>query len=594
MPSGHRVVDLLLSAWERSCKIQSSSEIRTPWRWYPFSGPLVAVSTVAPDHLHFRLMDAYWPVATIGEGTDSIVFTHQSLLTLTPVSSTRLRSIVVWDIKTGAVIKDIMISVEGLRRIVFSGCYTVTLVTDYYKVFRTYDALDGALLCEGEILPRFDRWLGAHWGHGKSLRVVTSYATDGKLAIDIHQPQPSSIPPFTMVESFVVPPHFGVFSFSPVSFHASFVTQTEITLLDVRSSETLLRTEAPQSLYLSPGRFSPDGGFFACGTLESEIHIWKNTPDGYMPWSGLKPRFPFDLFSFSPTATSILAWSTEGVQLLDNRTRVPLSNKATSNRHHGGHLVAYSNDETWIVTARRGGDVVTVLGPHLDAPQRSIKTAMRILDIWIVGNTVFTTDTGNLVGWDLEVGAIVHTAFGAPVTEIAVTSADPNIAESFTLPTHCSWVAFTFNGTIFLYGVRDLWILYKHTMDCDVVDIRWSLHGCRLRFVLEGDVFEQFCARDVTLSEMVGQWRIVDAPEESTEGVRSRDGPLPLHGCRIQPGFGWIEDCGGRKVLWLPPNWRIAHWLDARWNGNFLAFVDGRHPVPIIIAFRVPDAPAQS
>ena len=483
-----------------------------------------------------------------------------------------------------------MISVEGLRRIVFSGYYTVTLVTDYYKVFRSYDALSGALLCKGEILPQFDRWLGACWEHGESLRFVTSYVTSGNLAIDIHQLRSSSVPPFPMVESFVVPPHYGVFSFSPVSFHASFVTQTEITLLNVRGSEILLRTEAPQPLYLSPGRFSPDGGFFACGTLEGEIHVWKNTPAGYVPRSGLQPRLPFDLFSFSPT---ILAWGTEGVQLLNNRTRVPSPNKTASNRHHGGHLVAYSKDGTRIATARRGGNVVTVLGPHPDAPQRSITTAMRILDIWIADNTVFTIDTDDLVGWDLEVGAIVHTSFGVPVAETAVTGTDSDIVERFTLPTLCSWVAFTVNRTIFLYGVQDHWVFYKHTMDCDVVDIRWAPHGHQLCFILGGDVFEQFRAQVVTSSEVVGRWQIVGAPE-STEGVRSRDVPFPLHGCRLRRGSGWIEDRGGRKMLWLPPNWRIAHCFDARWNGNFLAFVGQHHPVPIIIVFWVPGAPSQS
>ena len=27
--------------------------------------------------------------------------------------------------------------------------------------------------------------------------------------------------------------------------------------------------------------FSPDGRFFACGTIASEIHLWKDSPTGY-------------------------------------------------------------------------------------------------------------------------------------------------------------------------------------------------------------------------------------------------------------------------------------------------------------------------
>ena len=232
-----------------------------------------------------------------------------SLSVLTPVPSAHyIGSIAVWDIKTGVIVKEIITDVEGLDRLVFSGYYTVTLVTR--GVFSTYDALDGTLLCEGEILPRFCRQLGAHWEYGDSLQFATSYTADGKSAIDIHQLQPSSIPPFSMVESFIVPPHDGEFSFSPVSFHASFVTWVEITVLDVRDSKILLQVEPPEvfySGYTGSGCFSSDGGFFACGIQDEEIHIWKNMPAGYMPWSCLKPRLPFRSFSFLPTAISILA-----------------------------------------------------------------------------------------------------------------------------------------------------------------------------------------------------------------------------------------------------------------------------------------------
>ena len=550
---------------------------------------------VVPGHLHFRLMDAYWPVATIGEGADFTARTPYHILTRVP--STRLKSIVIWDIETGAVVKDIMISVEGLREIVFSGSYTVTLVTGYYKIFRTYDALNGVLLYEGWILPLFDRWLGAYWEHGESLRLATSYATDsGKLAIDIHQLQPSSIPPFTMVESFVVPLDNEDFSLSPVSFHASFVTRTEITLLDIRDSKILLRTEAPQPLYSMLGRFSPDGGFFACGTLESEIHIWKNTPAGYVPWSNLKPRLPFDSFSFSPSAVSILAWGPGGVQLLDNRTRASSSNKMASSCHNGGHLVAYSKDGTRIATARLGDNVVTVLDLLSGTPQRPINTAMRILDIGIIGNTVFTANTRELVGWDPELGEVARRAFGALVTEIAVTGTDPGLVENFTLSADCSWIAFTVDRTILLYDIQGQRVLYKRTMDRDVVDIRFAPYGRELCFILDDDFCE--CLAGVRgvqmLSEMAEQWRIVNVTKEFTEGVWSRDGLFPLHGCCIQRELGWIQDSGGRKLLWLPPNWRMACCLATRWNGNFLALVDGRHPVPIIIAFRPQPLPLYS
>lgn len=201
------------------------------------SNPLVVISEVVPDHSPFHLIGVSW-LLPVREPIPSVAFPMSTSI-LISVPSTQLKSIVVWDIKTGVVAKDIMIDIWGLRRIVFSGNYTITLVTDYFKIFRMYDPLESALLCEGEILPQFDRWLGAHWSHEDALRFATSFETDESLAINIHEFQPpsSSLP---MVESFLLPHHDGEFSFSPVSFHASFVTKREIAILDIWDSETLL------------------------------------------------------------------------------------------------------------------------------------------------------------------------------------------------------------------------------------------------------------------------------------------------------------------------------------------------------------------
>ena len=46
----------------------------------------------------------------------------------------------------------------------------------------------------------------------------------------------------------------------------------------------------------------------------------------------------------------------------------------------------------------------------------------------------------------------------------------------------------------------------------------------------------------------------------------------------------WVMDSRGNKLLWLPFSWRT--WEGMRWDGNFLAFVDGHHTEPIIIEFQ--------
>ena len=155
----------------------------------------------------------------------------------------------------------------------------------------------------------------------------------------------------------------GNFSFSPASFHASFVTPTKVTILDVRDSNTPLHTETTQEPYeYSPGFFSPDGRLFACRTLRRDIRVWKDTRDGYIPWSTLRPRLPCKGFSFSPAAVSVLSWGPDGIQLLhpDNRVSPPTPNMIEPDLRRDNHCVASSTDGAWIATGRQWGRIVTI------------------------------------------------------------------------------------------------------------------------------------------------------------------------------------------------------------------------------------------
>ena len=191
---------------------------------------------------------------------------------------------------------------------------TVTLVMG--GRFHIYDEPASARLFEGELLPSRNYQLGAHWVHGESLRFAQSFRANGRHTISIYELHLASCPSLLMVKSFLVPPHGGKLSFSPVSSHASFVTETGITILDVQNSTSLLCIKAAHPLYTPPGCFPPDGRFFTCGTLENEICVWKNTSAGYVHWDNLRPQLPFAGFAFLSTATSTLSWGSQGLELL--------------------------------------------------------------------------------------------------------------------------------------------------------------------------------------------------------------------------------------------------------------------------------------
>jgi WD40 repeat protein len=266
-------------------------------------------------------MDACWHVPSIGEKTS-----HSARLSPIPIlnSTARVRqgwgrsistpgTMRIWDTQTGVVVNDI--DIDDFGEIAFCGTQS-TIILVMGGGFRTYNGLTGTQLCEGELLPSYNHQLVAHWDRGGALQFARSFRVDGQLTIDICELQPASNSTPPVVKSFPVSPHGGIFSFSPASSHASCVTETEVVILDVQDSQVLLQTKATCPLYTPSGRFSPDGSFFACGTLGNEICVWENTPAGYIPWSNLRPLLPSIGFALSPVGTSVLSWGSQGIELL--------------------------------------------------------------------------------------------------------------------------------------------------------------------------------------------------------------------------------------------------------------------------------------
>ena len=498
--------------------------------------------------------------------------------------------VVIWDIQTGVIINHFNIDTPyPVDKIAFCGNQTIVFKsTD--ETFRTYDVLEGVQLSEEVLTPRTDDWL-IHWSHGDSVLVATSFDIDGKTTINIRDLQPTSSPPFPVVQSFSLPPYNGIFSFSPVSFHASFLDTQEAVILNVRDLEVLLRIDTTTGKYDDEsGCFSPDGRFFAYMMKADEIRVWKNTSTGYVPWSNFVPQFTGLLgFAFSPSAISILSWGDYGIELLDNHLRPPSPKNTMHHRRTETHLVACSADGTHIATARSLEGVVTILDPLLDTPQRHINTNMRILEIKIFDNVLFVADGHKLVSWDLGVGGTGRDAHG-----VRRVTLDGKLGTGwFELSNNCSQIAVLTEKKVSLYDTKTQEILNECTMEnmgqdflrwcttSDIWDVQFSPDGRQLWLIYERFYRPRYCATLHTTKD----WRSAGATWEFLEDGWSQDSPFPP-GYRIRVGSGWVEGPGGRKLLWLPPNWRTEQMFDAIWDGNFLALVNGRHPEPMIIEFR--------
>ena len=261
------------------------------------SNTLERLSVFDPPRLEYPPSDEFLAFSPDGRLL-AYVFEFGDMLVAFPVSASTLTSvprrpsacISVWDVQTGVAIINIDIKKSG--KLLFSGdCRTITLL-DSYGTFSTYDGVNGTYICGGKLPASPPRPPIARWAYEESVWSSTSSKSDGKFMVSIQEFRPTSTPPFHVVESFSASLHKGEFSFfhihfssisfSHVSFHASFTFGAGVFILDLRDSRTLLEAEAVHSTYTSQGRFSPDGCFFACGTQEGEICIWKNSSANYV------------------------------------------------------------------------------------------------------------------------------------------------------------------------------------------------------------------------------------------------------------------------------------------------------------------------
>jgi len=496
----------------------------------------------------------------------------------------------IWDVQTGVLVGND--HAGNLGKLAFVGNQGKIALL-YGDTFCAYDGLTNTRLCDGTIPGPPVRQLGAEWAHGESLRFATSSETGEGLVIRICELQLTSAPPLLVVDSFPIPFYPGEFSFSPASFHASFVTREEIIILNLRDPGNLFRTEAAQPLYRPRGCFSPDGSFFACGTDEQEFLVWKNTPTGYVPWNTLRPRLPFSGFSLSASGSSILSWGSEGVQLLDqdNHLSPPSSDNIAPDHRRKKHLVAFSTDSTCIATTRQDGNVVTILDSFSGTPRQSIDTGIQILDIGVVGDTIYAMDTSGLVSWRLEgVGTVQDTHDASRVTVDLATYAHGGSVEHMVLSHDCSQIAFTVEEIVFLYDVKAQEIFDKRTMNDKIMDIQFSSDGRHLCITTIVGIYNKHERPSIhcfVKLEVGGDRRFANVTREFLEVEWSRDSLLrPPHGYYIGSGSDWVEDSGGSKVLWLPPSWRTEHGLGARWNGRFLASVGSHNMTPIIVEFQ--------
>ena len=502
-------------------------------------------------------------------------------------------AVVFWDTQTGIIVK----TLDGIHgktfvRIEYSGDGgTINAIQDN-QTFHTYHGQNYGKLCSGLLLPP-RRLPGALWAERESVRFSTSHKSGRYLVIEVHEIQPTSIPPLRKLESLPVPFRQGKLYFSPACFCASIVAENEVIILDVRSSKVLFEKKTAQPSYKKfQGRFSPDGRFFICEALTQDICMWENESTRFVPKASLRPRSALRSFKFSPNATSILCWNEETIQLLDPDIRFtpPTPHDSALHHQHGDHIVARSTTNTYIAIARRGQSSVILFDScSLDTPRRFINAGMEIQDVKIVGETVFVADTYRLASWSLGAGVVAR-------GETIEFGTDTEDVDHLALSMDCSRVFFVANepeteGPPYHLSVQDSRTgatLAKSRIGFDVGGIGFFPDGHRAWLIEKNQDADQGVESDSYGKWVWGIARGEDSVETEPERVDEWPAGCPWispGGYCIVDGGRWVMDSGRKlHLLWLPPDWRTERERDTVWDGDFLTLLGDRLE-PVIIEF---------
>ena len=423
------------------------------------------------------------------------------------------------------------------------------------------------------------------WTHGECLRFVT--VKPG--TITVWQIGFASIHTLTKVESFPAPENIDYSVDALFLPTRSRLALPDLGILDVRDSKLLLEIRNSGS---RPGMsFSSDGRFFAYGSFDAEIHIWEESPTGYVPRRQLGSgiglhRTPL----LSPNGKSIITSIYNETQLW--RTTDPITSPSsipTRSLLPTNFLLDISPDGSLAATARSEDKMATVLDLQSGNPQLIIDTGMEIRGLWVTGNTITVFDGRRIIAWELSAGD--HVLNARVTIRDSVWSITLDHPTPPSKPPYVAAISRDLNYIVILSQIEDsltsghrLGIYDMPTGNHLVGAIAQLAHtlwitpdGCEVGFSTSGG--------------HVGGWKIVKDGKSNVIGLE----PLPenlrppggyprrsSHGYDITDD-GWILNSRKKQLMWLPHHWREVYEEDHMWDRRFLGLLNWELPELIIV-----------
>ena len=486
-------------------------------------------------------------------------------------------SVVIWDIQTGGVIKEIKCEVtdDGLEFVWSLDGKMIGAISPRVLetlTVHTYDVTSGETRPLGTLQSSGKPYL---WAHGESFRIMTTTEWDRKgRRINIFEAGSA----LTRAESFHLRFGYNPGAFSPATYRISFSAagapgrDPELLVLDVRNSEVLLRE---QGSYWRES-FSPDGTFFA-GFDGDHLLVWRYASGRYTRWKDFR-QTPASL-EFSPTSSSILgrAGALLHVLYLDHSSVAPTTESAITTRNkprnphtpHSRLRDAYSPNSPYIATTHRGENAITITNLHSQNPSPSqfIDTDFEISEIVLTGNVLLVKGPDAVVAWLLTEEGLVNGVFGNRRANREdslwnMSSRDAALQEMSSRETNPSFWARLLGRERGNSNDREGDGNLEFSVADGIAAIRQPLgFDIRVYHAGTGEVLEP----DKTPLHPGRTWYRFHNPRRDDCDLYHRDSnkrrePLESDWPVSQTTLleGWVKDPEGKRRFWLHPRWRSA------------------------------------
>ena len=519
-----KVVVGIPDSWDRTIAAHRKDHYYKLCTWSP-CGRFVAAQTTKAVEIRNQL--TLEPI-TILQRTETVPYLTGPLAYSPDGRSIACASdaaIIIWDIQTGGVAKEIKCNADNMSLVWSSDGGTLCTIDSEDQVtfaVRMYAVSSGTT----SFLGTFQSGDNPHlWADNESFWVMMTVGNGHPIgSIDILRVGST----LTKIQSFSPRlPNAKIGSFSPATHRISISTNLTLRILDIRGSGNYLLDRTGRFLSHC---FSSDGSLFAA-SLEDAIHIWKYDSGHYTPRWELRCRgsnFP----QFSPTMSSILSHSRDILQVWH------LHDPPTTSETYRQHCVGLSRSGTRVATANRWESTITITDTLAQTPPQFIDTNMAIDGLVLTGNVLLVAGLGELVAWLLTEEGLVDGAIG--VRRVGRSDS------IWTMPQSKHAWAFRVKGQVGIIAQNGVISHVYHTETGEVLHPTRAPPPCNHGWHLT----DTFCGRDYLRYYDFSQHNIPPKDRWQTSRSTLRE--------------GWVKDSEGKRRLWVPVEWR-GDWDPQDW-----------------------------